>query len=126
MPPMMQDFCKGTLARMSPEQGEIWDVNFAEGFLRPGIVVTRNELKKGRLVLVVPCTSSAVEDRARHPNNVELPAGAGGLSKRSVAQTHLIQPVDLDWFILRWGKLDEEDLGRVLQALAWSVDLFPA
>ena len=38
-------------------QGEVWQICFAEGFDRPGVVVTRNELNSARLVLVIPCTS---------------------------------------------------------------------
>lgn len=110
---------------MSPEQGEVWDINFAEGYTRPGIVVSRNELNRGRLLLVVPCTASDVVRRSRHTNNVLLQADTGGLSADSVAQVHLIQPVDRDWFISKRGTLGHEELGEVLQALAWAVDLYP-
>ena len=37
-----------------PKQGEIWWASFYEGWERPSIVVSRNELNRGRLVLVVP------------------------------------------------------------------------
>lgn len=110
---------------MSPEQGEVWDIDFGEGYIRPGIVVTRNQLNQGRLILVVPCTASDVERRSRHANNVLLRADTGGLSANSVAQVHLIQPVRRDYFISKRGKLDDEALGDVLQALAWAVDLYP-
>ena len=104
-------------------QGDVWDIAFAEGYERPGVIVTRNELNRGRLVLVVPCTASQVGTRAKHANNVLLPAGAGGLPKASVAQVHLIQPVDREWLIAKRGRLDDEQLGEILQALAWAVDL---
>jgi mRNA-degrading endonuclease toxin of MazEF toxin-antitoxin module len=51
-----------------PKQGEIWWASFYEGGERPALVVSRNELNRGRLILVVPCTSSQVEERAAYPN----------------------------------------------------------
>ncbi len=110
---------------MTISQGEVWDVHFAEALDRPGVVVTRGELNNGRLLLVVPCTATRVEERARHSNNILLSAGAGGLREDSVAQVHLIQPVDRDWLLRRLGRLDDERLSTILQALAWAVDLFP-
>jgi mRNA-degrading endonuclease toxin of MazEF toxin-antitoxin module len=61
-----------------PRQGEVWLVTFQEGWERPAIVVSRKELNRGRLVLVVPCTSSRVEERAKLPNHVLFPRGQGG------------------------------------------------
>lgn len=110
---------------MTIAQGDVWQIRFAEGFDRPGVVVTRNELNAGRLILVVPCTSSRVEERSRHRNHVVLESGVAGLTARSVAQVHLVQPVDRAWFLQRRGPLDHEKLGAILQALAWAIDLFP-
>jgi mRNA-degrading endonuclease toxin of MazEF toxin-antitoxin module len=107
-----------------PRQGEVWRIDFAEDLERPGIVVSRDELNAGRLILVVPCTSERIDERARFENHVRLPAGAGGLPKQSVAQVHLIQPVDVSFFIRPYGRLDDEQLGEVLHALAWAVDLY--
>ncbi len=114
-----------TIDAMIISQGDVWQVYFAEGHERPGVVVTRSELNSGRLLLVVPCTATNVEKRARYSNNVLLPAGTGGLRKDSLAQVHLIQPVDRRWFQRRLGRLDDEQLNTVLQALAWAVDLYP-
>jgi mRNA-degrading endonuclease toxin of MazEF toxin-antitoxin module len=110
---------------MELAQGNVWNIAFEEGFDRPGIVISRNELNKGRLILVVPCTSSQVEKKARYRNHVLLEAGAGGLIYPSVAQVHLIQPVDRQYFLQKLGHLRDEQLSAVLQALAWAVDLFP-
>ena len=55
-----------------PCQGDVWLVNFHEGWERPAVVVSRDGLSQGRLVLVVPCTSSRVAERARFPNHVLL------------------------------------------------------
>lgn len=107
-----------------PLQGEVWWTLFQEGWERPSIVVSRNQLNRGRLVLVVPCTSSRVKERAAYPNHVFLPAGTGGLAKDTVAQTHLIQPIERSLLQEKLGMLDIELLAEVLLAIAWVIDLF--
>jgi len=107
-------------------QGDVWLVHLDEGWERPAIIVSRPELNRGHSVLVVPCTSSRVLERAKSPNHVYLPSGVGGLPKDSVAQAHLIQPAPISRLISRLGALDTERLGEVLLAIAWSIDLFDA
>ena len=105
-------------------QGDVWEIAFSDEDERPGVIVTRNELNKGRLVLVVPCTASQVETRKIHTNNVFLPAGSGGLDQPTVVQVHLIQPVDKVYFVRQRGCLADEQLGEILHALAWAVELY--
>ena len=107
-----------------PKQGEIWWTSFYEGWERPSIVVSRNELNRGRLILVVPCTSSRVRERVTYPNHVLIPASTGELSKDTIAQTHLIQPIEVSYLERRMGNLDIEQLAEILLAIAWSIDLF--
>ena len=113
-------------------QGEVWDADFGETEpgterprLRPVIVLSRSELNKGRSVLVVPLTSKKVEIRSRHPNNVFLPSGAGGLTVPSVAQTELASAIDQEYLVTRRGRLSDEQFSKVLQALMWTVDYYP-
>ena len=105
-------------------QGDVWDIDFGEDDYRPGIVVSRNQLNRGALLLVVPCTASRVEERSEFSNNVFLAQGVGGLDENSVAQTHLIQPVKREFLRAKRDRLSSEELGEVLWALAWSVDWF--
>jgi len=105
-------------------QGEVWLVHFHEGWERPSIVVSRNQLNRGELILVVPCTSSEVARRRVFPNQVFLPQGEAGLATDSVAQTHLVQPAHVSWFMQRLGALAPEDLGEVLRSIAWVIDFF--
>ena len=107
-----------------PKQGEIWWTSFFEGWERPSIVVSRNELNRGRLVLVVPCTSSRVQERSAYPNHVLLPSGTGELTRDTIAQTHLIQPIEVNYLEKKMGILDIEQLAEILLAIAWSIDLF--
>jgi mRNA-degrading endonuclease toxin of MazEF toxin-antitoxin module len=107
-----------------PIQGEIWWTSFYEGGERPSIVVSRNELNRGRLILVVPCTSSRVQERAAYPNHVLIPSGTGELTKDTIAQTHLLQPIEMSFLERKMGKLTIEQLAEILLAIAWSIDLF--
>lgn len=107
-----------------PKQGEIWWALFYEGWERPSIVVSRNELNRGRLVLVVPCTSSRVQERAAYSNHVFIPAGTGELTRDTIAQAHLIQPMEVSYLERRMGTLNIEQLAEILLAIAWSIDLF--
>jgi mRNA-degrading endonuclease toxin of MazEF toxin-antitoxin module len=106
-----------------PRQGEVWLVNFIEGWERPAVVVSRNELNRGSLVLVVPCTSQDARDRASYPNHVLVPRGVGGMTKDTVAQAHLVQPAHISWFMRRLGSVDGETLSLVLLSIAWVLDL---
>jgi len=105
-------------------QGDVWQTQFDEGWERPAVIVSRAELNRGSTVLVVPCTSSLVTQRSRLPNHVFLPAGVGGLSKDSVAQTHLTQAVDTSLLMVRLGSLSHEPLSQILHSIAWVIDLF--
>lgn len=105
-------------------QGDVWLVHLDEGWERPAVIVSRPELNRGNSVLAVPCTSSLVPERAASPNHVLLTKGTAGLTKDSVAQAHLIQPVPLTRLVSRMGALEPERLGEVLLAVAWVIDLF--
>jgi len=108
----------------APSEGEVWLVNFQEGGERPAVVVSRNQLNRGRYILVVPCTSARLPDRTAFPNYVHLPRGVAGLTRDCLAQAHLIQPVDASILMQRLGILGPERLSEVLRAIAWVIDLF--
>lgn len=107
-------------------QGEIWRVGFYEGGERPAVVVSRNETNRGSLLLVVPITSSRVAERRLLPNHVFLAGGSAGLSVDSVAQTHLVQPVERSALLQSLGTLDRAGLQELLMGVAWTVGLFEA
>lgn len=105
-------------------QGEVWWTSFQEGWERPAVIITRNELNKGRLILVAPCTSSRVDERRRLPNHAFLGKGEAGLTEDSVVQCHLIQPVEVTTLIRKIGTLPSAKLAEVMLALAWTTALF--
>lgn len=105
-------------------QGEIWKIDFGAAGEHPGVVIRRDWLSKEDTVLVVPCTSKHTEARRKFPNNTFLPTKTAGLKKDTVARTHLTVPIPRERFLTRYGKLSDDDLGRVLNSLAWTVDLY--
>jgi mRNA-degrading endonuclease toxin of MazEF toxin-antitoxin module len=65
-----------------------------------------------------------VEERAAYPNHVLIPAGFGGLTKDTIAQTHLVQPIEVGYLERKLGMLDNEQLAEALLAIAWTIDRF--
>lgn len=50
------------------EQGDVWEIDFGDDAgIRPGVVVSRDQLNLGDQVLVVPCTGKRVVERTIHP-----------------------------------------------------------
>lgn len=57
-------------------------------------------------------------------NHVFIPAGAAGLTKDTIVQTHLIQPIEVNYLERKLGRLHNQLLAEVLLAIAWTIDLF--
>src|SRR5690242_2493606 len=98
---------------MKLEPGDVFLADIFEGGTRPVVIVSREQLNRGTLSLVIPITSSRVTERRRYANYVFLAAGAGGLRTDSVAATHLVQPVRTEDLRERWGRLPESALSAI-------------
>jgi len=70
--------------RLSP--GEIYRAEHATGQDHPFLIVSRNELNRGKRVIGVNITSVDVERRSAYPNCIRIAAGQFGLGKDSVIQ----------------------------------------
>jgi mRNA-degrading endonuclease toxin of MazEF toxin-antitoxin module len=110
---------------VSLQPGEVYLADIFEGGKRPVVIVSRDELGRGTIVLAVPVTSARVNERRRYPNYVFLPAGASGLRVDSVAAAHLVQPVRSDAIKERWGQLSAQQLEVLRVAVGWSIGLVP-
>ena len=72
------------------QRGEIWWANFGPpygsepGFRSPVLIVQADEFNATRLGTLVVIALTTSERLAGLPGNVDLPAGAGGLSRGSV------------------------------------------
>lgn len=113
MPPL-------ALARWFPQRGEICRVRLDKE--RPALVISSNAINRHALDLcVVPLTS--VEHR-KFALRVELPAGEGGLRRRSWAKCD--QVTTLEKALVKYpplGRLSAAALARVESAIKTALEL---
>lgn len=112
-----------------PRRGEVWAVDFdpTKGAeiqkRRPAVVISSDAVGKLPLKLVTPVTnwSSAFEVNLWH---VRLdPNPQNGLSKASAADALQVRSVSLDRFVTRLGRVSQQELEEIVQALAAVVEL---
>ena len=92
---------------------------------RPVILVSHdgfNTIPVWRSMIVVPITTSTSQAK-RGPTVVELPIGATGLSKTSVAVCHQVTTLDRSKLTRRLGSLSSEMLREVEDGLKAAMDL---
>jgi mRNA interferase MazF len=92
---------------------------------RPVIVVSHdafNETPSWRSVIVVPVSTSEAQQR-RGPTAIEIPKGAGGLRKTSVALCHQVTTLDRAKLTKRIGVLPAGVLDAVNDGLMAAMDL---
>ena len=68
------------------QPGEVYMADFGPGGPHPVIVVSREELNRGRYVLAVVCTSARFAVRSKLSNCVPFQTGASGFTVDCVAQ----------------------------------------
>jgi len=73
-------------------------------------------------VIVVPITTSSAQAR-RGPTVLEIPVGAAGLSKQSVAICHQVTTLDRAKLTRRMGSLTPDLLERLAEGLKAALDL---
>lgn len=92
---------------------------------RPVIIVSHdgfNQTVGWRSIIVVPISTSASQGR-RWPTVIEIPAGAGGLSKASFAVCHQVTTLDRAKLTKKVGSLPGEVLEEVELGLRAALDL---
>lgn len=92
---------------------------------RPVIVISHdgfNQTPGWQSIIVVPISTSASQGR-RGPTVVEIPAGAGGISKASFAVCHQVTTLDRAKLTKRIGTLAAEVLKAVELGLKAAMDL---
>lgn len=92
---------------------------------RPVIVISHdgfNQTPGWKSIIVIPISTSASR-RKRGPTVVEIPAGAGGLPKASLAVCHQVTTLDRAKLTKRIGTLTAEALGEVELGLKAAMDL---
>jgi mRNA interferase MazF len=92
---------------------------------RPVIVVSHdgfNTTPGWRSIIVIPISTSASQGR-RGPTVVEIPAGAGGVSRTSLALCHQVTTLDRGKLTKRLGTLPADVLEEVELGLKAAMDL---
>ena len=110
--------------RMTPHQGEIYEVNGIDERLRPVVVVSREELNRGYYVVCVPFTTKRLETRRNLENYVEFQAGEFGLTRNCVAQSELItviEKTELDLSAGPRGTIQGKKLERLIKAIGYTL-----
>jgi mRNA interferase MazF len=112
-----------------PRRGEIWTVDFdpTKGAeiqkKRPAIVISSDAIGKLPLKLVAPVTnwSPAFENNLWH---IRLePNSTNGLSKTSAADALQIRSISVDRFLVRLGRVSQQELEEIVQAVAAVIEL---
>jgi len=81
-----------------------------------------NEIPAWKSIIVVPISTSASQSR-RGPSVIEIPAGAGGLSKTSFAICHQVTTLDRMKLTKRIGTLADWIVRDVERGLKAAMDL---
>jgi len=105
--------------------GQIYLADLGEATPHPVLVVSREELNRGRTVLAVMITSAKFAVRSQLANCVPFYAGQFGLTKDCVAQceyTIAAEVSDLDLAHGPIGTLDATTLRAVIKAIGYVME----
>ncbi|MEW6366831.1 MAG: type II toxin-antitoxin system PemK/MazF family toxin [Acidobacteriota bacterium] len=100
--------------------GQIYTADFGPAGPHPVIIVSREELNRGRYVFVVPCTSSRFPARSKLPSCVPFQPGEFGFTVDCVAQCENIFSIDkeqIDFSSGPRGTLDSPAFRRIVKAI---------
>lgn len=105
--------------------GEIYVADFEQAGPHPVIVVSREDLNRGRYALSVVCTSARLAIRRTLPNCVPFQAGQFGFTADCVAQCENILSIEksqLDLASGPIGVLDEMAMRDVVKAIGYVME----
>jgi mRNA-degrading endonuclease toxin of MazEF toxin-antitoxin module len=105
--------------------GEIYMADFGAAGPHPVIVMSRENLNRGRYALVVPCTSARFAVRSQLSNCVPFRAGGFGFTVDCVAQCENVLSIDqaeLNLTAGPTGVLDSIALRNVVKAIGYVIE----
>ncbi len=106
------------------QPGEVYMADFSSAGPRPVIVVSREDLNRGRYALVVVCTSARFAVRSKLSNCVPFRAGDFGFTVDCVTQCENILSIDqaqLDLAAGPMGTLNDAALQKVIKAVGYVI-----
>jgi mRNA-degrading endonuclease toxin of MazEF toxin-antitoxin module len=104
------------------EPGELYIADFEHAGPHPVIVVSREDLNRGRYLLVVVCTSARFAARSRLPSCVPFRAGRFGFTRDCVAQCDNLLSIEksqIDFAQGLIGKLHDVVMREVIKAIGY-------
>ena len=104
--------------------GEIYMAEFGPAGPHPIIVVSREELNRGRYALAVVCTSARFTVRSKLSNCVPFQAGNFGFTVDCVAQCENILSIDqaqLDLATGPMGTLNEAAFQKIIKSIGYVI-----
>ena len=104
--------------------GEIYMADFGPAGPHPIIVVSREELNRGRYALAVVCTSARFAVRSKLSNCVPFQAGNFGFTADCVAQCENILSIDqaqIDLATGPIGTLDKAAFQKVVRSIGYVI-----
>ncbi len=105
--------------------GEVYMADFAEAGPHPVIILSREELNRGRYALAVVCTSARFAVRSKLPNCVPFRAGDFGFTSNCVAQCENVLSIEkgqLDLSAGPIGQLDDISHRDLIQAVGYVME----
>jgi len=97
-------------------------VGSEQGGLRP-VLIVQNDVGNKHSPTVIAAAITSQINKARLPTHIELSAKKYGLSRDSVILLEQIRTIDKSRLRERMGKLDDELMGKVNNAIAVSFGL---
>jgi mRNA-degrading endonuclease toxin of MazEF toxin-antitoxin module len=105
--------------------GEVYSADFSQAGRHPVIVISREDLNRGKYALVVVCTSARFGLRRTIPNCVPFLAGQFGFTADCVAQCENVLSIEKSQIDLIAGPievLDEVALRDVIKAIGYVIE----
>ena len=106
------------------QPGEVYMADFGPAGPHPIIVVSREELNRGRYALAVVCTSARFAVRSKLSNCVPFQAGNFGFTADCVAQCENILSIDqahVDLATGPIGTLDDAAFQKVVKSIGYVI-----
>lgn len=101
-----------------PARGEVWWCELAEIGRRPVVVLSRDAaIPRLRRTLIGPCTTTI----RGIPSEVLLEPGEDPVPRTSVVNLDSVESVSLGTLVERLGRLSDERMGLICEALAIAV-----
>ena len=113
---------------MSVKRGEIYYADLSpvvgseQGGIRP-VLIVQNDVGNRHSPTVIAAAITSQRDKSRLPTHIEVSADTCGLSKDSVVLLEQIRTIDKSRLRERMGKLDDNTMTKVDNAIAVSFGL---